>query len=328
MQSLFALKSRMYITLLLVFAIGFGIIYLLLALAGAPFIGILFIAAMFFLLQWYISPSLLRIASRLRYIKDDEEPELHEIVGRLAKGAGVPTPRIAISPSKEPNAFVFGRTRKSATLVVHQGLLDTLNKDELESVLAHEVGHLKHNDVVVITIVSFIPLLAYIIAQNFFFGGFYSGNRNQVSYLMLIGMAAFAVYFIAELLMLSLSRARELYADSYSAETTKKPEHLASALAKITYGISASGDSRQAQVSSAGTRSLYIADNLTVEKDMKEIVAHAAEIKKLLPEIDIEKLKDATKRERGIMHSFTGMFMTHPPTYKRIIMLAKMKQES
>ncbi|MGC8586979.1 MAG: zinc metalloprotease HtpX [Candidatus Micrarchaeia archaeon] len=325
MQSLFALKSRMYLTLLLVLAVGFAIIYVLLALFGAPFIGILLIALIFFLLQWYISPILLRIASHLRYIKDGEYPELHEMVKKLANGANVPEPRIAISPSKEPNAFVFGRTRKSATLVVHQGLLDMLDNDELESVLAHEIGHLKHNDVVIITLVSFIPLLAYIIAENFFFGGFYSGNRNQFSYLMLIGMAAFAVYFVTELLMLSLSRIREIYADSYSASATKKPENLARALAKITYGISRSNAQPSKNAASAGTRALYIADNVTVEKDIKEILAHAAEIKKLVPEIDIEALKEATKRERGRHYYVTSMFMTHPPTYKRIIMLAKMK---
>ncbi|EQD37166.1 peptidase M48 Ste24p, partial [mine drainage metagenome] len=117
------LRTKMYITLILLFAIGFAIIYAIMLYFGAGIYLIIAFAAGYFILQWYISPEILKVASKLRYIGKDEYPKLHALVEKLASDAKVPVPRIAIAPYKEPNAFVFGRTRKSATLVVHEGLL-------------------------------------------------------------------------------------------------------------------------------------------------------------------------------------------------------------
>ncbi len=325
MSAITGLKARMYLTLTLVFAIGFIIISAILYLLGVSSLGIFAFVLLFFLLQWYASPLIVRVASRLHYIKSNEYPELHSMVNELAKQAGVPTPKIAISPSKEPNAFVFGRTRKSATLVVHEGLLNSLNKNELKTVLAHEIGHIKHNDFMVMTVVSFVPMLAYLLAQLFFFGGLGGNRRNGSAYALLIGATAYGIYLLTELLMLSLSRARETFADAYSAEATQKPEDLASALSKITYNLASS---KQQTQQSTVTRSFFIADNLFARKDLIEIEKHASEIKKLLPEINIEALKDAVKRERSSAFGQIGAFFsTHPPTYKRIIMLAKLKNK-
>ncbi len=326
MGAIAELKAKMYLTLGLVFAIGFIIIFAVLYLMGVSSIGILVFVALFFVLQWYASPFIIKVASRLRYIKEDEYPDLHSTVSELAQQANVPVPRIAISPSKDSNAFVFGRTRKGATLVVHEGLLGSVNKDELRAVLAHEIGHIKHNDFTIMTIVSFIPMIAFIIAEVFFFGGFRGNSRNGGAYIMLIGMVAFAVYFMTELLMLSLSRTRETFADTYSAQATQKPEHLASALSKITYNLAASP---QQPGQSTVTRSFFIADNLSARKDLMEIEKHESEIKKLLPSIDIAALKASAKREGGPARGIFGsLFSTHPPTYKRIIMLARLKENS
>jgi heat shock protein HtpX len=318
MPSVADLKFRMYITLALIFGIGFGIIYAVLYLIGVSLIGILAFVLVFFVIQWYISPSIIATSARLRYLKENEHKEIQDIVKELSNKAGVPVPRIAISPSKEPNAFVFGRSRKSATLVLNQGILDILNKDELESVIGHELGHIKHNDFLVMTIVSFIPMLAYILAQNMIF----SGNRSRNNdYAIFIGFAGFAVYFLSELLIMGLSRSREYFADIHSANLTKKPEHLARALAKITYHIA----ENPSQNASGAMRSFYIADAFNAKKDIEELEKHADELKKLLPEIELSRFKSlAAKEDRNIM----GLFMTHPPTYKRILTLARINREN
>jgi heat shock protein HtpX len=325
------LKTRMYLTILLVFAIGFAIIFLILGLLGVSSIGIIAVALLFFLAQWYLTPYIIVFASKLKYIKNDEYPKLQKIVGDLAVRDNIPKPRIAISPSKEPNAFVFGRTTKSATLAVHEGLLNLVNDNELKAVLAHEMGHIKHKDFIVMTIVSFIPMLAYLAAESFLFGSLFgssgkSKGQNSTGLLILIGIGAFAVYFISELLMLSLSRWRELFADSYSADATSKPQDLASALTKITYGLNTT--ETQGKTQNTVNSAFYIVDGLTTHKDIKEIEEHAEEIKRLLPNINLEDLKmKAANDKKGIRGMLNGWFGTHPPTYQRLILLAKMKAE-
>ncbi len=316
------LRLRMYVTLFLVFAIGFAILAFLLSLFGFSAIDILVFAVFFFVLQWYASPALLKRVAKLKYVSKSEEPKLYEMVERLVQQANVPMPKIAISPSSEPNAFVFGRTRKSATLVVHKGLLNLANENELYAVLAHETGHLKHNDVVVMTFASFVPVIAYYLAISFLFSGFSSRGRNSGGYAALVGIFSFVIYFVSELLMYGLSRTREAYADAYSAQATGKPEHLASALAKITYSLSGTKPS-----SSSVARSFYIADNLTASKDLKGIEQYMSEIKKAFPELNLAEFRKAVEHESDPLSFFGSLFMTHPPTYKRILMLARIKNE-
>src|SRR2546426_10628686 len=97
----------------------------------------------------------------------------------MASTSGIPMPRLAISPDPTPNAFVFGRTQKSATLAFHQGLLQRLNEDEIEGVIAHELGHVKHRDFIVVTMISAIPLVAYLIARSVLWGGYVSGYGGR-----------------------------------------------------------------------------------------------------------------------------------------------------
>lgn len=325
MISTAALKLRMYITLILSFAIGFAIIYALLLYMGLSTYYIMAFAVLFFLFQWYASPYILAKASRIHYIKDDEYPQLHTMVKELAVQAGVPEPKIAIAPVKEPNAFVFGRSRKSATLVVHEGLLPLLDAKELRAVLAHEIGHLRHNDVVVMTVVAFIPMLAYIVAQSMLWSGMWGEGRNNGSYILLFGLLAFVVYFIAELLVLSLSRTRESFADEYSATSTKKPEYLASALFKIT---SSNAGEQNASRGSTVARSLYIIDFFSAEKDADDIKKNASAIRKLVPQADIEDLvKKAHQGRQGIFGVLGALLATHPSTYRRIVELARIKEE-
>lgn len=328
MVSVAGLRLRMYITLLLVFAIGFGIVYAIMLYLGFGFISIIAFVLLFFVAQWYFSPSIMKLGMHLHYLQPGERSDIQKMVKALSEQANVPVPRIAIAPVKEPNAFVFGRTVRSATLVIHQGLLDMLNDSELKAVLAHEIGHLKHSDIVIMAIVAFIPALALIIAQELFFssmfGGF-GGNRNNGSAIVLVGIAAFLVYLLSQLLVLSLSRARESFADNHSANVTRKPEDLAHALLKITASNTAATSSTTP--SSAPARSLYIVDFFNAKKDIAELEAHADDIKKLLPDVDLESFINEAKRSASKRSAtIASLFSTHPSTYRRILDLASAKK--
>jgi heat shock protein HtpX len=330
MAGVIDLRIKMYLTLIVIFAIGFGIIYAILFLLGAGLMVVIPVAALFFLLQWYISPAILKAAAHLHYLEKDEHPDLQKIVQEIVKEADVPMPKIAIAPNKDPNAYVFGRTRKSATLVVHEGLIPLLSHNEMRAVLSHEIGHLKHNDVVVMTVVSFIPVLAYIIAQSMFFSGMFGGmgnsRNNSGAVAIIVGILAFAVYFIAQLFILSLSRTRESYADDYSAESTRHPEYLATSLIKITSDNVNTQPSTQA---SSTARSFYIVDFFGADRDVKELEEHAEEIRGLLPGVDVYKLIERAKgTKRSAWHSMNSVFATHPSAYRRILDLAEISKES
>src|SRR6266704_2796077 len=236
MAGLGALKRTMSFTIILVFIIFLGLIFLLSAFYFDPVQGLILAilgSAFIILFQYAIGPVIVRATSRLHYLAPGENQWLESKVAQLASQSGIPTPRIAVSPDPTPNAFVFGRTSKGATLAVHQGLLQRLNEDEIEGVIGHELGHVKHRDFIVVTMIRAIPLVAYLIARAVLWGGYatgYSGGRgnknNSAGLLIIVAVVAYVVYILTTLLALRLTRLRESYADAYSAYLTQQPREL------------------------------------------------------------------------------------------------------
>jgi len=126
---------------------------------------------------------------RVKWVTEKEEPELHNMVAKLASAAGIPKPKVGISQLNMPNAFAFGRTRGDGRVCVTRGILKLLSRDELNAVLGHEISHIKHRDMAIITLLSAIPLIMYWIAFSFMFRGMFGGGSRQggSSYAMLIG---------------------------------------------------------------------------------------------------------------------------------------------
>src|SRR6266536_661408 len=223
MAGLGALKRTMGFTIILVFAIFLGLLTVVSVFFIEPTPGlVLGLVGAFFivLLQYLIGPIIVRATSRLHYLSPGENRWLETKVSQMASTSGIPMPRLAISPDPTPNAFVFGRTQKSATLAVHQGLLQRLNENEIEGVIAHELGHVKHRDFIVVTMISAIPLVAYLIARSVLWGGYVSGiggrgsgKNNNAGVLIIIAVVAYLVYILTTLLALRLTRLRESYAD-------------------------------------------------------------------------------------------------------------------
>ena len=243
---------------------------------------------------------------------------IYEMVEKICKKTKTPMPRkIFVVNTGAPNAFVFGRTPKSAYLAITRGLLNSLDKEEIEAVIGHEMGHIKHKDMVVMTVVAAIPVLAYYAARFLIFAP-KNEERKNAGAAILVGVIAYIIYFISNLLVLHLSRLREFYADRFSGEHTS-PRALARALAKITYGLSTSED----RIENSAVRSFFIADPITATK---EISTFRNEYEDL--EIDEKELKKAIEWERqNIFARISEIFTTHPLTFKRIRALKELEEE-
>ncbi len=237
------LTVRMFFTMFML-----GLIYIafigLLLWAGVSFIFVALIAVAMALFQYYGSDKLVLAATRAKVVSPQEEPKLHATIERLAAMADIPKPKkIAVMDTHVPNAFATGRNPKNAVVAVTRGLMSRLTEQEVEAVLAHELMHIKNRDVMVLTWASLIVVAAGFLMQMMFwmslFGGFGGGrDRGGGGQTMMIMMAVYvgtiAVYFLSQLLIMALSRYRELAADRGGAMITGAPMQLASALSKIS----------------------------------------------------------------------------------------------
>jgi heat shock protein HtpX len=198
-------------------------------------------------------------ASGAQEVTPEEAPKLHGIVDRLCALADMPKPRVAIAQADMPNAFATGRNSEKAVLVVTTGLMRRLDDNELEGVIAHEMSHVAHKDVVVMTIASFLGIVAGLLVRFAFYGELFGGgggrsnnnnnNGGALPILLIVMLVSVVVYAISFLLIRLLSRYRELAADRAGALLTGQPSALASALTKVSGAMSAipTKDLRQAQ---------------------------------------------------------------------------------
>jgi heat shock protein HtpX len=224
------LQVRMLVTIFLLGAVYAVLVAAVLA-SGAGLVTCIVIAGGLFLVQLFASDKLAMRAMHARVVSPQEAPQLHAAVERLCIQADLPKPKVAVARTDVPNAFAVGRSRKSATVCATTGLLDLLSPAELEGVMAHELAHVQHRDVLVMTIASFFASIASFILQfGFFFG---SDDEDGPGILPLIAIS-FAVYALSFLLMQALSRYREFAADRGAAVITGRPSALASALMKIS----------------------------------------------------------------------------------------------
>jgi heat shock protein HtpX len=236
--------------------------------------------------QLVLSERLAMRAMHARVVSAQDAPGLHALVERLAIQADVPMPRVAISDLPVPNAFAMGRSPKHAVVCVTEGLLQLLERNELEGVLAHELAHVKNRDVALMTMASFFASLAALVGQVAAFGGLGGRDRDSGPGLAVILLVSIGVYFISYFLMLALSRYREFAADRSAALFTGRPSALAAALQRLQ---------------SASERSS--------QRDLREVASMQAFF--IVP--------PAAGR------AFSRLLATHPPMEQRIAKLGEME---
>jgi heat shock protein HtpX len=206
--------------------------------AGTGAIAMLVIVAGLALAQLFLSDKIALRAMGAREVSPSEAPGLHALIERLCVQADLPKPKVAIADTHVPNAFAMGRSRKAATVCVTTGLLQLLEPHELEGVIAHELAHVLHRDVLIMTVASFFASIAAMVVQ---FAPFLGGSRDREGghpAFIVVLLVSVVVYLLSFVLMLALSRHREFVADRGAAVMTGRPSALSSALMKISGAMS------------------------------------------------------------------------------------------
>ena len=240
----------------------------------------------------YYSDKIALRAAGAEVVTPQQAPELHGIIDRICALADMPKPVVAISPVMMPNAFATGRNSKNAVVCVTRGLLNKLDREELEGVLAHEMSHVAHKDVVVMTVASFLGIIAGLLVRFAFYSELFGGDRRggnnnnggALPVMLIIMLVSIVVYAISFLLIRLLSRYRELAADRSGALLTGQPSKLASALTKVSGDIARipSRDLRDAEALNA----FYFAPAITSGQSLANLFSTHPSLDKRLQQLD------------------------------------------
>ncbi len=266
--------------------------------------------------QWLLSPYLVGAIYRVKEMKADENPKLHQMVDDLSKRSGISTPKLMLSQIPLPNAFAYGSPLSGSRVAVTEGLLKNLDEGEVEAVIGHELGHLKHRDVQVMMVVSFLPALFYYIGYSLMWSGMLGGGgrKNSGGDSAVIGIGFMAFSWILALFTLYLSRLREYYADRHSASIVQDGAH------KLSTGLVTIVEESHAQMgrgkkddkkTNTAYKALFIADPEHANEDSAELHERNIANKEDL-------LRDTLAKQPSSGEKFIEVFSTHPNIIKRL----------
>ncbi|MDY6862881.1 MAG: zinc metalloprotease HtpX [Thermodesulfobacteriota bacterium] len=317
------LNTKMWLLVALLFAVLYGVITGVGTYIGAGGAYSYIVLAFLFLgFQYLIGPSMVQFMMRVKWVSEKEEPELHRMVAELAQRAQIPKPKVGVSNLSIPNAFAFGKSIRDGRICVTQGIQKLLSKEELRAVIGHEISHIKHRDMMIITLLSAIPLILYWIAWRMMWGGMMGERREGGGYAALVGMGAFFLYFLTNLLVLYGSRIREYYADSGSVQLGNPPHYLATALYKLVYGSARSrdgGDLKRLE----GVKAFFLNDPSRAQVELKELSEVDRDMSGTIDSDELADLRHKTvKLGRG--EKMMELLTTHPNMLKRIKHLASL----
>lgn len=277
------------------------------------------------ILQFLISPFLTDITMKWFYGATFENnlPEyVNNFIDQICNKYNMKKPKIGYIDDGAPNAFTYGRTKNDARVILTRGIFEILTPEEVLTVVAHELGHVTHYDMLFITVAQLVPLVLYGIYETFTKSSSNNKNNNN-SYAAIIGLIAYILYIISQYIVLFLSRTREYYADSFSVEETRNPNALSQALIKIGYGLTTRANNetdKKKKHSAAKSNALGIFDS----KTSKTLVVSSFDEGM----ISKENIKKAMKWEEwNIWAKFYELSSTHPLISKRINAISKRSSE-
>lgn len=316
---MFWLQVRMWLLITVLFSIVYAVVVVIgtqfLHVGDFTFYLVISLAMMF--AQYLLGPKIVEWTMGVRYLTKEQAPRLYAMVEDLARRAQIPVPRVALARMPIPNAFAFGRSLRDGRVCVTEGIMRLLNEEELRAVLGHELSHLKNRDVLTITILSVIPMLLYRLAWQFLF---YGRRRDTRDNGMLIGIAAFAFYFITNLLVLYASRIREYFADQGSIALGNRPAALASSLYKLVYG-SARAD-RDAVKEIEGLKAFFVNDPSRALYEIRELAQLDLNKDGTIDTDELLRLRQKNVRLK-FGERMLELLSTHPNMLKRIKRLSQ-----
>ncbi len=315
------LKFSMFGTLALVIGLSTLFSVIILRLIGVTSLTTLmaFVFAINFA-QWLLAPFIIDLIYRVRELGPAEAPELHETVERLSIKSRIKKPKLMISKIGIPNAFAYGSPLTGYRVAVTEGLLGKLEPEEIEAVLGHEIGHLKHKDAHLMMFVSVLPAIFYYIGISLIYSGMFSGyysdrERGGGSLAMVVGIVAYVFYWILTLFILYLSRLREYYADRHSVEVVPDgARKLSEALAKIVYSTSKVAASFKRGREIYAFKALFISDPETSVRDVHFLTKATS----TTYSEDQKLVQSLMKRKLTWFDYLTELLSTHPNIVKRL----------
>ena len=310
-MSIWKLRLSMAATLALIFGLSTLVFAVIMSLAGVfDLLTLGLFVVVINIVQWLFAPYIVDGLYRVRPLAEADNPQLHQTVATLSQKSGINKPRLMISKIPLPNAFAYGSPIAGNRVAVTEGLLKNLNTDEVEAVIGHELGHLKHRDVQTMMVVSFLPALFYYVGFSLMWSG-NSRDRNNNGNSALIGIGFMAFSWILNLFILYLSRIREYYADRHSVSVVENgAEKLSSGLARIVHTTQRTSRGKQETKNLTAFKALFIADPDKAAEDSAALASMEVSGQKLVQEI--------LSKEPTFADKLVEALSTHPNIIKRL----------
>ena len=319
------LKLRLSVVGTLAIIIGLSTLFftVLLSWTGAfSFTTLALFVIVINIIQWLLSPYLIGAIYRVKEVTESDDPELHAMVERLSQKSGIAKPKVMKANIPVPNAFAYGSPIAGSRVAVTTELLKTLEFEEVEAVVGHELGHLKHRDVQVMMFVSILPALFYYIGYSMLLSS-YSSREERGGGAALIGIASMALYWVLTMFTLYLSRLREYYADRHSASIVNDGSRkLSEGLVKIVRSTGKLKRSRRNTGGSSSLKSLFITDPDHAESDVVSIARVGRQA------TDQRLVEDILQRKVTSGDRILELFSTHPNIVKRLRALQELPESS
>ena len=318
-MNLWKLRLSMIGTLAFIIGLSTLVLTLILSLAGIfDLLTLGIIVVTINIVQWLLAPYMVDAIYKVRALSKKENPRLHQIVSELSQKSGIKKPKLMISQIPLPNAFAYGSPLTGSRVAVTEGLLKDLDEGEVEAVLGHELGHLRHRDVQIMMVVSFLPALFTYIGYSLMMSSMYRGNRQSESgNNALIGIAFIAFAWILNMFTLYLSRLREYYADRHAVGVVNNgSQKLSGGLARIVHRTKNMRKPRQ-QKQSLAFKSLFISDP-------EKANAEAAAIDAMQASSRSDLVQEILSRQLTTEARIAEAFSTHPNIIKRLRVLQQL----